>query len=104
MTDKYNRTICGFCPAKDDCDALRAVPPPRDSGWGSLPRKCLLAESLIERHARGVVDIPICPRCESEEATVDVDRQWKMGLGKSSTQLTYKLHCPFCGLDSLAEV
>ena len=80
MPDKdkiYNRTVCGFCPSKTQCDSLRegvhcgdcpetiscamhGEPGLSDCGhakekWGSasLPCKCMLASQVLENPPEG---------------------------------------------------
>lgn len=101
MADKYNRTICGFCPDKAECEVLQADSVTSSAAWAVLPRKCLLAESLLARHVRGVVTIPLCPRCGSSACEVQIDRDWKIKLGGVLTKTNYTLHCSHCALDAL---
>lgn len=104
MPDKYNYTVCCFCPAAEACAILRTAPTRDPEVMATLPRKCLLAESLLERHSRGVTSIPECPRCGQKKIKVNISYEWQLKLAQSNSLRKYTLRCDVCDLDEVQEV
>jgi hypothetical protein len=119
-------THCGNCPTalvcatesdlgRQDCDFVRGL-------WGALPRKCLLAASLLaqypENHGVFVLGVKegepateetasteitafVCPRCEEVHLTIDVGHSWMVLEGRTTTYVTT---CGICDVHETFEL
>lgn len=145
MPEDYKRTICTMCPAEAECRKLRenihcdtceytlvcgaeGTLGRKDCAhvkhlWVALPRKCLLAGSLLRIQKRSVEEafqfisgmsvadpeggtvVYTCPRCGAGGLHIERQRNFMPLFERTGSSLVTKYHlvCHVCGIDEQVE-